>query len=259
MKINKGKQSRSRRMLIYGEPGVGKSTLASQFPHPLFLNMEDGIGDIECDSTDRITTYDEFMHLVTAEIPQTDYATIVVDTADWLEKILSERVASANKKKTIEDIGFGKGYESLEREWHIVFSALGYLWKQGRHIVLTCHEETGKFKDPEGDAYDYYRPALHKIGSACVVEWCDEVLFCKHRRFASKVDGDKRTISRRGERMIVCNNMLMIEAKNRLGMPDDIPMEIASFYPYLTKNEIKPSGSVVASVVDPASEIQFGE
>jgi hypothetical protein len=259
MKINKGKQSRSRRMLIYGEPGVGKSTLASQFPHPLFLNMEDGIGDIECDSTDVIRSYKEFQQLLALELPQTDYATIVIDTVDWLEKLLMLEVASAHGKKTIEDIGFGKGYQSLAKAWQDVFAGLTYLWKQGRNIVLTCHETIDKFADPEGDGYNYYRPALHRVGSACVSEWCDEVLFCKHRRIARKADEGKRTVAAKGDRVIVCNNMQSIEAKNRLGMPDEIPMEIASFYPYLTKNEIKTSGSVAASVVDPASEIQFGE
>ena len=48
MKINKGKTAKARRMLIYGEPGVGKSTLASRFPHPVFINLEDGIRDWEC-------------------------------------------------------------------------------------------------------------------------------------------------------------------------------------------------------------------
>ncbi len=49
--INKGKRDRARRVLIYGENGVGKSTLASCFPNPLFLNIEDGVGDLDVDST----------------------------------------------------------------------------------------------------------------------------------------------------------------------------------------------------------------
>jgi len=38
VKINKGKVPRARRVLIYGENGIGKSTLAAQFPKPIFLN-----------------------------------------------------------------------------------------------------------------------------------------------------------------------------------------------------------------------------
>jgi hypothetical protein len=238
VKINKGKQAKSRRMLIYGEPGVGKSTLASQFPNPIFLNLEDGIRDLDCDHTDRIESAGEFMGYVVAELPKTDYATIVVDTVDWLEKLLMVDVATKAGKATIEDIGFGRGYQSLERLWKEVLNGLGCLWNQGRHVILTCHEAIDKFADPEGDGYNFYRPALHRTGSACVSEWCDEVLFCKHRRVARKADDGRRTVAVAGERIIVCNNTQAIEAKNRLGMPDEVPMSIESFYSFIQKPEI---------------------
>lgn len=238
MKINKGKQAKSRRILIYGEPGVGKSTLAAQFPNPIFLNLEDGIRDLDCDHTDRIESLNEFMGYVVADLPTTEYATIVVDTVDWLEKLLMAEVASRAGKATIEDIGFGKGYQSLEKLWKEVLNGLGYLWNQGRNIILTCHETVDKFADPEGDGYNYYRPALHRNGSSCVSEWCDEVLFCKHRRVSRKADDGKRTVAVAGERIIICNNTQAIEAKNRLGMPDELPMSIESFYGFIQKPEI---------------------
>lgn len=255
MKINKGKTARARRMLIYGEPGVGKSTLASQFPHPVFINLEDGIRDLECDHTDLIKSFREFQDALIA-LASTDYATVVVDTVDWLEKLLMHEVASKAGKATIEDIGFGKGYEALAKMWQGVFAGLGSLWNQGRHIVLTCHEKVDEFRDPEGDGYNYYRPALHRKGSQCVSEWCDELLFCKYQRLSKKADEGKRSVAIAGDRVIVCQNMRSIEAKNRLGMPQEIPMAIESFYPYLTKNEIKPAAAVVASD-SVASEITF--
>ena len=256
MKINKGKTAKARRMLIYGEPGVGKSTLASKFPHPVFLNLEDGIRDIECDHTDLIRSYKDFLDVVNVELPATDYATIVVDTVDWLEKLLMTEVATKAGKQTIEDIGFGRGYEALAKTWQSVFAALGFLWNQGRHIVFTCHEKIDKFKDPEGDGYDFYRPALHRTGSQCVSEWCDEVLFCKHQRITRKADDGKRVLAVAGDRVIVCQNLQSIEAKNRLGMPVELPMTIESFYPFLTKNEIKPT-AVVANGNSLESSITF--
>jgi phage nucleotide-binding protein len=253
MKINQGKQSKSRRMLIYGEPGVGKSTLASKFPKPLFLNIEDGIRDLDCDHTDQIRSLRDFQELVTTEVPSTDYATIVIDTVDWLEKLLSVEVAKAAGKTTIEDIGFGRGYQSLAKSWQDVFNGLTFLWNQGRHIVFTCHAAIERFSDPEGDGYNYYKPALHKTGSACVVEWCDEVLFCKHERLTKKADDGKRTVALQGNRVIVCNNMQSIEAKNRLGMPDYLPMTIESFYPFLKKNDIQ-AVATVATASSPVEE-----
>lgn len=254
MAIHKGKQAKARRMLIYGEPGVGKSTLASQFPRPVFLNIEDGIRDLDCDHTDQIRTSREFMQYLVAELPSTDYATIVIDTVDWLEKLLMSDVAQKAGKATIDDIGFGRGYQALAKSWHDVFNGLGHLWNQGRHILFTCHQTIDRFADPEGDGYNYYRPALHKSGSACVTEWCDEVLFCRYGRSIRKADDGKRTVAVQGQRKIVCNNMQSIEAKNRLGMPDEVEMDIKSFYSYLSKPDVKPATSVVASVKE--SEVE---
>jgi hypothetical protein len=82
------------------------------------------------------------------------------------------------------------------------------------------------------------------------------VLFCKHQRITKKADDGKRSVALAGERIIVCQNMQSIEAKNRLGMPSEVPMAIESFYGYLTKNEIKPAAAVVAND-SVASEITF--
>ena len=92
MKINKGRVPRSRRVLIYGENGIGKSSLAAAFPKPIFLNLEDGIGDLDVDSTEVIRSVTEFTGCL-IELANSDYQTIVVDTIDWLEKLIFDDVA----------------------------------------------------------------------------------------------------------------------------------------------------------------------
>ena len=49
MKIIKGKQAAPVRCVLYGVEGIGKTTLASQFPTPLFLDTEDGTRQLEVD------------------------------------------------------------------------------------------------------------------------------------------------------------------------------------------------------------------
>jgi hypothetical protein len=234
MKINKGVQKKARRMLLYGENGIGKSTLATQFPEPIVLNFEDGVYGINCDSTERIKSFAELQDLLVVELVNTQYRTLVLDTADWLEKLLMDEVARQAGKQTIEDIGYGKGYQALEKLWKKVLTMLEFYWHQNRHVVMTCHETIDRFADPEGDTFNFYRPALHRSGSGCVTEWCDEVLFLKHKRFTRKRDegyNQERHIAlSTGERVIVCNKQPAIEAKNRLHLPDEVPMSIESFY-----------------------------
>ena len=35
------------RLIIYGPPGLGKTTLASEFPNPVFIQTEDGLGNLD--------------------------------------------------------------------------------------------------------------------------------------------------------------------------------------------------------------------
>lgn len=269
MKINKGKKNRARRVLIYGENGVGKSSIAARFPKPLFLNIEDGIGDLDVDSTDVIKSVTEFTGCL-IELADSDYETIVVDTIDWLEKLIFEEVAKRANKKTIEDIGFGKGYQAVEQEWKSLFEGFTYLWNQGRHIVFTCHEHLEKFSNPEGDSYNFWTPALHAKGSGCVAEWCDEVLFVRYKTNTVQKEegfGAKRSIAIGGkERVIVCNKTATVEAKNRLGMPDEIPLSfeaIAKYLPVIEKSKPSPvpvaetkktTGNIAGVVVDGSSK-----
>lgn len=251
MKINKGKVPRARRVLIYGENGIGKSTLAAQFPKPIFLNLEDGIGDLDCDSTGVIRSVSEFyqwlMHLV-----ETDYETIVVDTADWLEKLIFAEVAAEANKKTIDDIGYGKGYQSVELKWKSLFDGFAFLWGQNRHIVFTCHEMIEKFVNPEGDSYNYWRPSLHVKGSGCVTEWCDEVLFLRYRTNTITKEegfGAKRAVAIGGkERFMCCTKSAAHEAKNRLGMPDELPPTFEAIARYLPPVQFQGKRPAVAAV-----------
>lgn len=266
MYINKGKRDRARRVLIYGENGVGKSTFASRFPNPLFLNIEDGVGDLDVDSTSVIKSVSEFISCLIS-VWDTDYQTVVVDTVDWLEKLIFAEVAKEAGKATIDDIGFGKGYQAVANKWQSLFEGFGALWNQGRHIVFTCHEAIEKFSNPEGDSYNYWKPALHIKGSGCVTEWCDEVFFLRYRTSTIQKDegfGTKRAIAIGGkERVIVCNKQATVEAKNRLNLPDELHC-FADLQKYLPKVVSKvtskpeptktPSGNITGIVVDGSSK-----
>jgi len=56
VKINKGKQPGPRKILLYGEEGVGKSTFANGAPRTIFLDIEEGLRDIDCEKSDPLGT-----------------------------------------------------------------------------------------------------------------------------------------------------------------------------------------------------------
>lgn len=255
MKIRQGKQTKPRRTLIYGDNGIGKSTWAASWPKPLVLNLEDGTNNIECDSTERITTLEAYhgalAHVINNE---TEYQSIITDTVDWLEKLIFTHVAGLAGKKTVEEIGYGKGYEMVELQWRRLITGWSMIWESGRHLVFSCHSKISKFKQPEGEAYDYYSPAIHDKGSEIICQWCDEVLLAKYKVGTRQIDegfGTKRNIAYGGERVLCTQEAATHVAKNRLGLPPEMSLDFSEYQEFIGNiNGLVTNGSSKKKVVN---------
>ena len=105
MKIISGKQKRAQRIVIYGVESVGKTTFASQFPRPLFLDIELGSAHLDIDRAE-IKDWKELIAAIN-EAKATDFQTIVIDSIDWAERLGQEDLLASTKKTSIEDFGSG--------------------------------------------------------------------------------------------------------------------------------------------------------
>ena len=117
MNIVKGKVLSPLKLLLYGSEGIGKTTFASHWPKPLFIDLEHGTRRL---AVDRIApeSYAEFKAIIEQLASNTEgYQTLVMDTADWLEKLIISDICSAAGKNGIEDFGYGKGYTYLAEKW----------------------------------------------------------------------------------------------------------------------------------------------
>jgi len=247
-RINKGKQDRPRRLLLYGVHGVGKSTFASEAPAPIFLPTEDGLGDIDCESFPLIKTYKEMLTAITSLLKEDHaYKTAVIDSLDWLEKMIWQHSCDEHKKADIEAFGYGKGYTIALTYWRKILAGMDALRDQkGMHIVFIAHAKVEKFEDPEADTYDRYSPQLHKHASAVVQQWCDEVLFTTYKTIVKNTDEGFGNSRRRGigtgERIMRCSTRPAAVAKNRLNLPDELPLkwsEYSAHFPTPKKKESK--------------------
>ncbi len=233
--ITSGRQPAPRRIMLYGTHGIGKSTFASMAPSPVFIQTEDGLGEIDCDRFPLAASHTDVMSAL-AELAREEhgYETVVIDSLDWLERLIWTDVCHKRGVASIEDIGYGKGYVFAATNWRDLLHALDHLRNErGMQCVLLAHAKIEKFENPETDPYDRYSPRLHKFASALIQEWCDEVLFATYRVHARKSDegfGNSRTTGvGNGERIIRTTERPAHVAKNRLGLPDELPLEYRAF------------------------------
>ncbi len=237
--IQRGRAPAPRRTLVYGVHGVGKSTFGSMAEKPVFIQTEDGLGNIECERFPLAGQYpDVVAALSELYTEQHEYRTVAVDSLDWLERLIWADVCKKRGIESIEDVGYGKGYVFALTNWREVLAGLDALRNdRGMGVILIAHAQIERFANPETDTYDRYSPRLHKQASAFVQEWADEVLFATYSIHTKATDegfGRKRVQGiGTGERIIRTSERPAHVAKNRLNLPDEIPFDYRIYAAFL--------------------------
>jgi hypothetical protein len=232
MKITKGKRSIAKRVVIHGVEGIGKSTLASQFPKPLVLDTEDGTNHLDVDRV-TITNYLEAegtMHELLRD--SQGYQTLVVDSGDWLERMAIEHMLAKAQKRSIEDFGFGKGYTMVAEAMGRFLTVCDSLVERGINVVIVCHTTVKRCSPPDMDeGYDRFELKLTKQSGPLVKEWADCILFANYKtRLVAGEDG--RTRAKGGkERVLHTERTAAFDAKNRYGLAAELPMTIEALAP----------------------------
>ena len=235
--IQTGRENKPPRLMIYGQEGVGKSTLGASAPDAIFVQTEDGLGEIDCRKFPLAQNLGDVIAALTALRDEDhEFRTVVIDSLDWLERLIFDEVCKEFGVRSIEkaDGGFGKGYVDALVHWRKVLSLLDELRnKRGMMVILLAHAKVERFEDPENTAYDRYAPRLHKHAASLISEWVDAVMFATKRMRVSK-DGDTRSIASPigadgGERVLRTNGSPACIAKNRFGLPNEIPLSWDAF------------------------------
>ena len=192
MKIIRGKIQSAKKVVIYGPEGIGKSTLASQFPDPIFIDTEGSTKDMDVARTEPPGSWPMLMEQVRYFIGHPGgLRTLVIDTADWAEQLCTSDVCARYQKTGIEDFGYGKGYVFLQEEFGRLLNLLTELVEgKGIHVALAAHARMRKFEQPdELGAYDRWEMKLSRQVAPMVKEWADMVLFANYKTFVINVDG----------------------------------------------------------------------
>ena len=231
--IRRGRIARPQKGAVYGPEGVGKTTLAGSLPEPVFIDTEGGTHHLDVARFGSAATWEEITGAV-AQLAKSDHGfkTLVIDTADWLEKRLAEHLCRKANKESIEDFGYGKGWVLLAEEFARFLGSLDRLLARGMHVVFLAHSTVRKFEAPDqAGSFDRFELKLSKQVAQLLKEWSDALIFATYvTKTVEKDSGKLRGVGGR-ERVLLTTHTAAYDAKNRHGLADRLPFTAEALAP----------------------------
>lgn len=251
MEITRGKIESAVKVIIYGPEGIGKSTFASRFPDPLFIDTE---GSTKCLDVARLPAPDSWeMLFEEVEYVKTNphiCRTLVIDTADWSEWLCISSICASHKKKSIESFDYGKGYTILSEEFARLLHLLEDVIERGVNVVLTAHAKMRKFDQPDAmGGYDRWEMKLTRQVAPLCKEWADIILFANYEIYTVTEEKSKKAKAMGGERVMYTTHHPCWDAKNRHNLAEKLPFTYDAIAHIFTSAQ-KP----VAATQTPAEE-----
>lgn len=226
--VTRGRVEAPLRLMLYGVPGVGKSTFASAAPNAIFLGAEDGSNNLDVARFPIPASWGDVLDAL-GELARTkhEYRTLVIDTVDSLEPLCWQVVIGRDSKaKTLEDVGggYGKGAKAAVDEWRVFMSALERVRAAGITTVLLAHAQVKTFKNPEGPDYDRFSMKMEPQAGSVLAEWCDMQLFAQFEAWVKQERGQRAKGASTDVRIVHTQRTAAFDAKNRYSLPDRLPL-----------------------------------
>lgn len=264
--ITGGIRPTALKTVIYGPEGIGKTTFASCFPKAVFIDTEGSTKFFDLARFPVPTSWTMLLDEVEEIINEPTLCdTLVIDTADWAEKMCIAEVCSTNGKKGIEDFGYGKGYTYVYEAFAKLLHKLEDVTDKGVNVVLTAHAALRKFEQPdEMGAYDRWELKLLNAPKAnicaMVKEWADLVIFANYQTYAVAADDKgKKYKAQGGKRVMFLNHNPCWDAKNRFGLPDGMDFLFGNIAPVIIPRENLGTDGAVRQMYDLKREVIEGK
>ena len=223
--IQNTRKAKPMKVVLYGVEGIGKTTFVSHFPDPIFIDTEGSTGFIDAKKLPDPDSWAMLLEEIAYMAQSPQGKTLVIDTADWAEELAKQHLMAKHKWQAIDQTDYGTRYVALSNEIIRLLRGLEMVKNAGMNVVLTAHAVQKKFELPDQvGSFDRYVLKLEKRDAALIKEWCDMILFANYKTtVVASGSGSKKATG--GQRVMYTTHMPAWDAKNRLGLPDELPFE----------------------------------
>ena len=221
MKILTGKQKRPQKIVLYGQEGVGKTTLASKLGNCVFWDFENSTCNFEVTRI-YVKNYQELM--VAFELDYSGFDTIVIDTVDIMEQVIIAQICKENKLQALGGQNdFGRSYNLLAGRFAEILERLSVL---NKNLIFICHAKIAPVNRPDSSTYDSWSLKLEKKTNALIKEFSDSILFASYVPVLTQTGGKNKAVKEK--RILRTEHNQCWEAKNRYNLSAEISLDDAA-------------------------------
>lgn len=233
-------QKRPVIITLFGEGGIGKTTLAAMFPAPVLLRVEDGTKSLEGHDdilvSPLMTSSKDVLDAIEALATQEhDRKTLIIDSITQLATMIEHEIVEADPKaKSINQAGggYGAGYNAAAERHRLVREWAGSLaYERGMNVIFIGHADTETLDLPDHDPYARYTVRMHKKSLPHYTDNVDLVGYIRLKTF-TRGDGEKKRAISTGEREIVCHPVASNVSKNRFGITEPLAFDLSGGNPF---------------------------
>lgn len=254
------------KMMLYGEPGVGKSVFACRMPNPFFITTDgnyEWLEEFGAKEKDHIQVNSWAEAKKAFDLTFDGYDTIVVDLLEDLFKWCEFEFCEEKKIDHIGDLGYGKGYDITRNEF---FIQICKLINKDKNVIFLSHEETRVTKDRRGIEKYYHKPSARIPDKVLdMIEGRLRYVVRCYLKAEDGGDGSEKIYKRRYLSLIPKENEYgIVRGINENNLPSDIPLDAHLFLETIgfekgsldKKNEDKESVTVEVKEAPKTSEVK---
>lgn len=253
------------KMLLYGEPGVGKSVFASKSPRPFFITTDGNFEWLEdfgakLEDHIQVSSWEEAKKAFKENYDK--YDTIVIDLLEDLFKWCEMEFCQRSKIEHVSDIGYGKGYDITRNEFFVEISKL---LGKNKNIILISHGITFTTKDRRGVEHTRYAPSSRLPDK--VLDMIEGRLrYCLRCYLKAEETSEGELVKRRYLSLVPKENEFgIIRGIDDTQIPHDIPLDWKEFEKAIgfdqskVENEKEEIKVEFTTIVKPSKKVEVKE